>query len=81
MKALLFLFFTGYIQIALVAFNTWQIAHQKWISAMFVSFIISVVWTFNVKSIAIGKWAERIVYSLGCALGCGSGILMAKILH
>jgi hypothetical protein len=80
-KSLIWLFFTGYIQIILIAINTWQIANGKWLGASGVSFAISLVWTLNVKKIAFGGWTERITYSVGGALGCFSGMFITKLVY
>jgi len=75
------LFFTAWLQVFLVALNTWQIANGKFVGALLVGFGISLAWTFNIKRIAIGSWAERLVYSSGACLGTGSGILLANWIY
>jgi len=80
-KSLIKLFFTGYVQIILIAVNTWQITHDKWVGAALVSFAINFVWTLNVKKIAFGGWPERIIYALGGSLGCLSGLFITKLIY
>lgn len=72
------LFGTGWIQVFLVAANTWQIAHERYIGAMLVGFGISLVWSLNVKSIAFGGWRDRIAYASGAAVGTVSGLWFIK---
>ena len=80
-KPALTLFATGFIQVLLVSVNTWQISHFKWIGAFLVAYLISLVWTFNVKGVAFGGWIERLVYPLGAAMGCMVGMLICKALY
>jgi len=75
------LFFTAWLQVFLVALNTWQVANGKWIGALVVGFCISLVWTLNIKRIAFAGWADRLVYSTGAMCGTGTGILAATILY
>lgn len=75
------LFMTGYIQVVLVALNTYQLAHNKYIGALIVGFLISLVWTLNVKRVAFGDWTDRIIYSTGAAAGCVSGLFIANIIY
>lgn len=75
------LFLTAYIQVLLVAVNTWQISHQKYVGAVIVGFLISLVWTFNVRRAAFATWQERIVYSVGAALGTISGLFASHMIY
>jgi len=80
------LFFTGFVQVVFVAVNTWQIAHQqkidlKLFSIFFVGFMISFVWSFNVKRVAFGGWSDRIWYALGAGCGTIAGVLIALVLR
>ena len=75
------LFLTGMIQVLLVAFNTYQLAHKKWVGCFIVGFLISFVWTFNVKKIAFGKNMERVVYALGAAFGTVLGLAFSTYIY
>ena len=75
------LFVTAWLQVFLVAMNTWQIANGKWVGALIVGFGISLAWTFNIKRIAIGSWPERLVYSFGAMLGTASGLGLAHLIY
>lgn len=71
-------FIYAYLQVMLVVINTWQVAHQKFVGAVIVGFLISLVWTFNIKRIAFGEWETRLTYCLGASLGTASGLIITK---
>ena len=73
------LFFTGFVQVLLVAINTWQVAHAKWIGVTIVGFLISYVWTWNVKKVAFGTHRDRVIYALGASLGTVCGLAVAML--
>lgn len=75
------LFFTAWLQVFLVALNTWQVANGRWIGALVVGFGISLTWSFNVRRVAFSGWRDRIVYSTGAALGTVTGIGMAHVIY
>jgi hypothetical protein len=81
MNASLQLFLTGFIQVALVGINTWQIAHSKWLGCAVVGFLISYVWTWNVKKVAFGTHTDRLVYASGAAMGTIAGLGIALVLY
>ena len=74
-------FFQAWAQVMLVVLNTWQIANGKIAGALIVGFLISLVWTFNVKRAAFATWTTRIVYCAGASAGTGSGLLLADWLY
>ena len=71
-------FLYAYTQVMLVVINTWQVAHQKFFEAIIVGFLISLVWTFNIKRIAFGEWKTRLTYCLGASLGTASGLIITQ---
>jgi len=79
-KSSLRLFLTAFLQVGLVAINVFQIANQHYVGAVIVGFGISFLWTFNVKRIAFSNLNNRILYSLGAALGTLTGIIISKFL-
>lgn len=81
MKPRLKLFTTGFLQVLLVAVNTYQIANKKYVGAVFVSFGISYLWTNNVKKIAFGNMMDRLAYASGAAIGTVVGIFAAKLIY
>lgn len=68
------LFATGFIQVFFVAVNTYFLAHQVYLGVLIASFMISLVWSFNVKKIAFGGKADRIIYALGASVGAVAGL-------
>jgi hypothetical protein len=72
---------TGWIQVTLVCLNTWQIAHGKLAGAVIVSFLISLVWTCNVRTAAFGSWWDRVIYCFGAAGGCATGLWLGRVLY
>ena len=74
-------FIYAWLQVALICLNTWQIANGKIHGALVVGFLISLVWTFNVKRVAFGDWKTRLVYSSGACAGTGTGILAAQFIY
>lgn len=71
------LFGSGFIQVILVAINTYQIANNKILGTVIFGFLISFVWSFNVRKIAFGTMTDRIVYALGAAGGSATGLVIA----
>jgi hypothetical protein len=75
------LFITGFIQVSLIAAQTYQIAHGNMFSIFGIGFFISLVWSFNIKKVAFGNWWDRIVYATGAAVGSVSGVYLARLLN
>ena len=74
-------FFQAWAQVLLVVLNTWQIANGKIVGALIVGFLISLVWTFNVKRAAFATWTTRIIYCDGASAGTGTGLWLADLLY
>ena len=68
------LFFSGFVQVSLVALNTYLISRVWYVGVFVASFGISFVWSWNVKKVAFGSTMERIVYALGAACGAVCGL-------
>lgn len=75
------LFTTGFIQVILVAINTYQISHGHQTGVFLVGFLISFVWSFNVKKIAFGTMADRVVYAFGAAVGSLLGLVLSTYIY
>ena len=75
------IFATGWLQVALVVLNTWQIANGKIAGAVLVGFLISLVWTLNVRTAAFGGWGSRIIYCLGAASGTLTGLTATTLIY
>ena len=67
------LFFTAFIQVYLVSINTIFLATAMYVVVAVAGFLISYVWTGNVRRIAVSTQQQRVVYSLGACIGglCG----------
>lgn len=81
MKNKINIFTTAFTQVALVAINTWQIANDKILGALIVGFLISLVWTFNVRKVAFGDKLDRVIYATGAMVGTGAGLYATQILY
>jgi hypothetical protein len=68
------LFATGFIQVYFVAVNTYFIANEMYLGVLIAAFMISLIWSFNVKKVAFGSTADRVVYALGASFGCLAGL-------
>ena len=73
------LYFTGLVQVALVSLNTVLLASGRAGLSVGVAFLISYVWTFNVKRAAFGSQAEKLIYSGGAASGAAVGLYIAGL--
>lgn len=88
MKEKFSVFITGFIQVILVCLNTYQIGNyvitnsiNTLIGIFVVGFLISFVWTLNVKKTAFGDTSTRMLYALGAALGSIVGVLLGELLY
>ena len=71
------LFLTGLLQVTLIAMNVSFISHGQIIPMLLTGFMISLIWTINVKRIAIGGWLDRLTYANGAMVGTGLGYLIS----
>lgn len=78
MRARVYLILTGFIQVMLVSVNTFFLAKGFLMGVLLAAFLISLVWSFNVKKVAFGSWPDRVLYSIGAALGSGSGLFIGS---
>ena len=74
------LFFQSVTQVGLVAVNTWLISHGYIVSVFLVSFLISLIWAFNVAKVSVSTTREKLIYALGAGCGAISGLLILKSL-
>jgi len=77
---LISIFFSSLLQIFFVSVNTILISKEMIIQAGVCGFLLSLVWTFNIRRITIASWGERISYCLGAGLGTSSGIIFIKVI-
>lgn len=74
------LFITGFVQVYFVAINTVFLSKQLYIGVFFAAFMISMVWSWNIKKIAFGSMKDRIYYSLGATAGSMIGLYTSSFL-
>lgn len=82
------LFLTGLLQVILVCLNTYQIALfaktqtvTLVLGIIIVGFLISFIWTYNVKKVAFGDWKNRVFYALGASSGSIGGVLLGNLIY
>lgn len=73
-------FFTSFFQIGFVAINTFFITQMNWIGIFITSFMISLLWCFNVAKISLSSTKYKLIYSLGAGCGAISGLYLIKII-
>ena len=81
LRGLCELFGSGFVIVCLVAMNTYQVAHNHYVGALVVGFLISLLWTFNVKRVVIGSWRDRVAYAVGAAFGTVAGMAISQIIY
>lgn len=80
MKQKITLFTTGAVQVYFVAINTYFLSREFYLGVTFAAFMISMIWSHNIKKIAFGTLADRILYSLGATVGSLAGLATSKTL-
>jgi hypothetical protein len=73
------LFITGFVQVFFVAINTYFISRQFYLGVFSCGFMISLIWSWNVKKIAFGTWTDRLYYASGAAFGSVAGAYLGHI--
>jgi hypothetical protein len=63
-------FFTSFFQVMLVAINTIFLMEKNFTAVFIVSFLISLLWAFNVAKVSISSLKLKLIYALGA--GCGA---------
>lgn len=71
---------TGFLQVFFVALNTWLITQRNFVGVLVVSFLISFIWSFNVKKVAFGGMRDRVIYSLGASIGGLTGLFIGGLI-
>jgi hypothetical protein len=72
------IFLQSFFQVGLVAINTMLIAKGYIIGVFIVSFLISLLWAFNVSKVAISTLNQKLTYALGAGIGAVCGLLIIK---
>lgn len=72
------LFFTGFLQVFFVSANTYFTAQEFYLGVSSASFMISLIWAYNVKKVAFGGFWDKIIYALGANVGALLGLWVSK---
>jgi hypothetical protein len=70
-------FLFAYIQVLFVSLNTIFLAKNNPSMVFVCAFIISYIWSHNVKKVAFGTELDKIIYSVGASLGSISGLFIS----
>jgi len=73
-------FLLAYTQVLFVSLNTIFLAQNNPSMVFICAFLISYIWTHNVKKIAFGNEWDKLIYGFGAALGSLSGLLISNYL-
>jgi hypothetical protein len=73
-KELAALFATGFIQVFFVVMNTYIISKEMIVAVFFATFLINIIWSYNVKKVVFGTLTDRLIYALGAAFGGTAGL-------
>jgi len=73
-------FLTSFMQVGCVAINTYFITKLNWIGIFVASFIISLLWAFNVSKISVSTTNQKLTYALGAGCGAIVGLVLVKII-
>ena len=74
------LFTTGFLQVFFVVINTYFISKGYFLGIIICGFIISFIWSHNVKKIAFGSEYDRFIHSLGAMSGSLTAYFLGKII-
>ena len=74
------LFITGFIQVYFVSVNTYFLAKEIYLGVFISAFLISMIWSFNIKKIAFGSFNDRFVYAFGATIGSLIGLWSSSFL-
>lgn len=73
------LFLTAFLQVFFVSANTYFLATVNYVGAMVCGFMISWLWSSNVRKVAIGGTRDRFVYASGACLGGLAGLFISQL--
>lgn len=79
MKEKIKLFSTALLQVSCVSMGTVFISKGMIIPMLITGFLISFIWTLNVKKAAFGDYLDRITYATGAMFGTGAGYYLSKL--
>lgn len=81
MPIIMKIFIQSFFQVGLVAVSTILITKGYLVGVFIVSFLISLLWAFNVSRVAISTLNQKLTYSLGAGFGSVTGILILKLFN
>lgn len=73
------LFFQSFMQIGLVAVNTLLISKGIYLGVFVVSFLISLLWAFNVSRVSVSTFKQKIIYAAGAGFGAIVGLFFVNL--
>jgi len=73
------LFATAFVQVFLISLNTVLLSHKQVLPSIVCAFLISYVWTVNVKRAAFGSHSDKLTYAFGAACGTSLGIYISGL--
>jgi hypothetical protein len=74
------LFATAFLQVTFVSMNVVFISKAMIVPMLICGFVISFIWTLNVKKIAFGNWRDRIIYATGAMVGSYIGFEISQLI-
>lgn len=74
------LFTTGFMQVFFVSANTYFVAKEEYLGVAGASFMISFIWTYNVKRVAFGGFTDKLIYAAGASSGALAGLAVGKMI-
>ena len=80
MRDSLKLFTTGFVQVFCVAVNTYFLSKSCFVGVFICGFMISFIWSWNVKKVAFGTMKDRIAYASGAGFGSLIGLVISKFI-
>lgn len=80
MKNNLQLFGTGVLQVFFVAINTVFLSKSLYLGVGIAAFMISMIWSYNVKKVVFGTIRDRIAYATGASIGSMLGLFTSEYL-
>ena len=72
------LFITGFLQVFFVSANTYFLAREQYLGVSVASFMVSMIWTYNVKKVVFGGLLDKIIYAFGANAGALLGLFISK---
>jgi len=79
-KRYILIFIAPYVQIMFVAINTILMVEHMVTLVFINTFLLNLIWTYNVKRVAFGNMTVNITYALGASCGSITGMYIAKLI-